>query len=85
MRRPDSRTQRIKKVHPMRKQIDVVAARDGAHAARAYAEQTLHIYRQCARRKPDGTKHFAHLLPYRPHFVEALVYLRHYLKEPLTG
>lgn len=63
----------------MKIQIETVRLRDGDAAARAYARQTLAIYRQCVLRLPNKQKHFAHHLPFRPHFIAAMRYLRAYL------
>lgn len=64
----------------MQIQIETVRVRDGDTAATAYARQTLAIYRKCVPRLPNGQKHFAHSLPFRPHFIAAILYLRAYLR-----
>ena len=61
-------------------QLNMMMHRDGQEAAVAYAKQTLAIYRECAKRKPNKPVHFAHILPFRPHFVRAIMFLRSYLR-----
>jgi plasmid stabilization system protein ParE len=61
-------------------QIEWVVRRDGEAAARQYAEQTLRQYRAAAKPQPDGRQHFAHVMPFRPHFVRSIVLLRQYLR-----
>jgi hypothetical protein len=65
----------------MHVQIQAVRERDGVKAAIQYAKQTLAVYRQCARPKPDGSKHFAHLPTFRHSYVEAMLYLRRFMRE----
>jgi hypothetical protein len=64
----------------VQEQIEVVARRDGEAAARQYAEQTLRQYRSAAKPQADGGQHFAHVMPFRPHFVKSIIELRHYLR-----
>lgn len=61
----------------MKEQIETVKQRDGVEAANQYAKQTLSVYRRSAKDR----KHFAHIMPFRPHFVRSMIYLRKYLKE----
>lgn len=56
-------------------QVAFVRQRDGYDAALAYAKQTLSAYRKAARLAANGRKTFAHVTPYRPHFVVSLRYL----------
>jgi hypothetical protein len=65
----------------VKEQLDVVFRRDGLPAALDYAKQTLEIYRKCARPQRDGRKHFAHAVPFRPHFVRSIIHLRGLLKQ----
>ena len=60
----------------MKEQIQAVANRLGMSAADEYAARTLQVYRKCAKDR----KHFAHIMPFRPHFVRALLYLRKYFR-----
>jgi hypothetical protein len=66
----------------MLEQIQLVAQRDGPVFALAYARQSLRVYRQCARPQRDGKKHFAHAVPFRPHFVRAILTLRRVVRAP---
>ena len=61
----DSETQRLR----------FVEERDGKEAALAFAKQTLQSYRKAAQTQ----KHFAHCMPFRPHFVASLIVLRKYI------
>jgi hypothetical protein len=65
----------------MREQIAVVDRRDGTAAARAYAAQTLKVYRSVAQfRDAFGRRHFAHDNVYRRSYVLAICELREYLR-----
>jgi hypothetical protein len=61
-------------------QVVFVKQRDGYDAALAYAKQTLAAYRRATRPAADGRKTFAHVMPYRPHFVVSLIYLHNLAK-----
>ncbi len=65
----------------MKRQIEVVAARDGKSAAHEYALQTLRAYRNAAQtRDAMGRRHFAHDAVYRQSFVSAICEIREYLR-----
>ena len=59
----------------MKDQIQFVEARDGS--AVDYCQRVLRAYRSAARSR----SHHAHLMPYRPHFVMAIMDIRRYLRE----
>lgn len=65
----------------VKEQLDTVFHRDGLDAALEYAEQTMKAYRRCAKPQANGKKHFAHVMPFRPHFVRSILYLRPILKK----
>lgn len=65
----------------MKEQLDTIFRRDGLSATLDYAKQTLSVYRKCARPQPNGKKHFAHAMPFRPHFVKSIIYLRRVVKQ----
>jgi hypothetical protein len=65
----------------MTEQLATVRERDGYEAMRDYAQRTLDTYRRCARPQRDGTKHFAHVDTFRPHFVISMLQLRSLLRD----
>jgi hypothetical protein len=67
----------------MKEQINLVCQRDGMEAGKQYALRVLAAYRNAARFRNAGNlkqRHFAHAMPYRPHFVRAIVEIRQFLK-----
>jgi len=65
----------------VKEQLDTVFRRDGLPAMLDYAKQTLQVYRACARPQRDGKDHFSHTMPFRPHFVRSIIYLRSLLRK----
>lgn len=65
----------------MKEQLETVFKREGVEAMFLYARQTLSVYRKCARPQANGTNHFAHLMPFRPHFVRSIRQLRTILRD----
>jgi hypothetical protein len=59
----------------VKEQFEAVLRNQGLAEADLYAARTLKIYRKCA----QDRKHFAHIMPYRPHFVRSILWLRRYL------
>lgn len=64
----------------MTHQLRAVQVRDGHDAMIDYARRTLSIYRECARPRRDGKKHFAHIDTFRPHFVRSILQIRALLR-----
>ena len=64
-------------------QVESVIAEHGMAEGIDYARRTLAVYRGAAKFRHPETKrrHFAHVMPYRPHFVASIIYLRKFLKE----
>jgi hypothetical protein len=67
----------------MQEQIAFIEQRDGKELAIEYAQRVLKAYRNAARyrnREMPRVRHHAHFMPYRPHFVRSIIYIRNYLR-----
>lgn len=56
-------------------QLAILRAREGDAAALDYARRTLEVYRAAIRQRGQR-RHHCHWMPFRPHFVRAVLELR---------
>jgi hypothetical protein len=67
--------------YTMIEQINFIRDRDGIDGAVDYATRALDAYRKAARYRNGKTRHYCHIMPYRPHFVRSIIEIRQFLRE----